>query len=93
MEQVLNTLQYRFVGVCARWTKALYFQLLRDCYEAVVIASFFYLLLSYLGETEQEQTHVFKTVEFSHWIWPLGSCKYKPSGLYFLYLMKWCIGQ
>lgn len=31
------------------YRQALYFQLVRDCYEALVIASFFFLLLSYLS--------------------------------------------
>ncbi|GAA5996706.1 OSTA/TMEM184 family protein [Rhodotorula paludigena] len=31
------------------YKQALYFQLLRDCYEAFVIAAFFFLLLSYLS--------------------------------------------
>ncbi|GAA5850655.1 hypothetical protein JCM8547_001946 [Rhodosporidiobolus lusitaniae] len=31
------------------YQQALYFQLLRDCYEALVIASFFFLLMSYLS--------------------------------------------
>jgi hypothetical protein len=66
---------------------------MRDCYEAVVIASFFYLLLSYIGETEQDQAEAFKAVKFKKWIWPLGSLRYKPSGPYFLVIMKWSIGQ
>lgn len=75
------------------WTKAIYFQLIRDCYEAVVIASFFYLLLYYLGDTEEEHNEVFRQVEFDHWIWPFGSWKYKPTGTYFLVIMKISIGK
>ncbi|GAA6038238.1 hypothetical protein JCM8097_005808 [Rhodosporidiobolus ruineniae] len=40
---IASTLSYVFYG------KALYFQLIRDCYEAFIIASFFFLLLSYLS--------------------------------------------
>jgi len=76
-----------------KWKDAIYYQLMRDCYEAVVIASFFYLLLSYIGETEADQAEAFKAVRFKKWIWPLGSLKYKPSGPYFLVIMKWSIGQ
>lgn len=39
------------------YNEALYFQLVRDCYEAFVISSFFHLLLSYLScpePTEEE---------------------------------------
>ena len=76
-----------------RWKEALYFQLLRDCYEAVVIASFFSLLLYYLGDNEQEHALVFKNVQFKKWIWPLGRWRYKPSGPRFLSIMQWSIGQ
>jgi hypothetical protein len=40
-----------------------------DCYEAFVIASFFYLLLSYLGETEREQKEIFRRKELEKWMW------------------------
>ncbi|GAA6001388.1 hypothetical protein JCM10207_006639 [Rhodosporidiobolus poonsookiae] len=32
------------------YRQALYFQLLRDCYEALIVAAFFFLLLSYLSD-------------------------------------------
>lgn len=75
------------------WKEALYFQLLRDCYEAVVIASFFSLLLHYLGDSEEEHAIVFKNVKFKKWIWPFGRWRYKPSGPRFLSIMQWSIGQ
>lgn len=58
-----------------------------------MIASFFYLLLYYLGDTDEELAEVFRQVQFRKWIWPLGSWRYKPSGPYFLVIMKWSIGQ
>jgi hypothetical protein len=36
---------------------ALYFQLIRDCYEAIVIASFFFLLLAYLSNPPATPDH------------------------------------
>ena len=59
----------------------------------MVIASFFTLLLYYLGDTDEELAEVFRQVQFKKWIWPLGSWRYKPSGPYFLVIMKWSIGQ
>lgn len=86
---------YAIISWCGYywWRQALYLQLIRDCYEAVVIASFFYLLLHYLGDTEEEYMEVIRRVEFDHWIWPLGSWKYKPTMANFLYIQKWMIGQ
>lgn len=40
-----------------------------DCYEAFVIASFFYLLLAFLGETEQEVKEVFRDKHLDQWMW------------------------
>ena len=45
----------------------------------VVIYSFFYLLVAYLGTTEQELRTVFRRVELKKWMWPMGSVKYLPS--------------
>ena len=45
------------------------FPLLLDCYEAFVIASFFYLLLSYLGETERDIKEVFRDKQLDKWMW------------------------
>lgn len=89
----LTSADVLFIDDLCRWKEALYFQLLRDCYEAVVIASFFSLLLYYLGDNEQEHAIVFKNVQFKKWIWPLGRWRYKPSGPRFLSIMQWSIGQ
>ena len=45
----------------------------------VVIYSFFYLLVAYLGTTEAELRTVFRRVELKKWMWPMGSVKYLPS--------------
>lgn len=48
---VCSFLSYMF------YREALYFQLVRDCYEALVIASFFFLLLSYLSNPPSTPDH------------------------------------
>ncbi|PWY97516.1 DUF300-domain-containing protein [Testicularia cyperi] len=68
--------------------EALYYQTIRDCYEAVLVTSFFYLILAYTGDTRAEQHAVFRNLKFDKWVWPLGRWKYKPEGLHFLWLMK-----
>ncbi|SOV02938.1 uncharacterized protein UDID_06112 [Ustilago sp. UG-2017a] len=75
--------------------EALYYQTIRDCYEAVLVTSFFYLILAYTGDTPAEQHAVFRNVQIKDrfWVWPLGSWKYKPEGLHFLWLMKICVLQ
>lgn len=75
------------------YAEAIYYETIRDCYEAVVITSFFYLLLQYVGDTRAEQHEVFRAIKFKKWFWPLGFWKYRPEGLHFLWLMKVCILQ
>ncbi|KAK0545414.1 hypothetical protein OC845_005113 [Tilletia horrida] len=75
------------------YTEALYYQVIRDCYEAVTITSFFFLLLQYVGDTPEEQHFVFKQVKLKKWFFPLGCWRYRPDGLKFLWLMKICILQ
>ena len=77
------------------YEEALYYQTIRDCYEAVLVTSFFYLILAYTGDTRAEQHAVFRNIDLSgrFWVWPLGSWKYRPEGLHFLWLMKICVLQ
>ncbi|KAL9931438.1 hypothetical protein V8E36_009724 [Tilletia maclaganii] len=75
------------------YRQALYYQVIRDCYEAVTITSFFLLLLQYVGDTPEEQHIVFRQVKLQKWFFPLGFWKYRPDGLKFLWLMKICILQ
>ncbi len=77
------------------YEQALYYQTIRDCYEAVLVTSFFYLIVAYTGDTRAEQHAVFRNLELQDrfWVWPLGSWKYKPDGLHFLWIMKICVLQ
>jgi hypothetical protein len=68
--------------------------LIRDCYEAVVLTSFFYLLLTYLSPNPDEQKDIFRVYGLSHendrerkrkgkkpqkWVFPLGFVKSRPA--------------
>jgi len=67
--------------------------LIRDCYEGVVLTSFFYLLLTYLSPNPDEQKEIFRLNGLSHendrqrkrkgqkpqkWVFPLGFVKSRP---------------
>ncbi|KIM33900.1 hypothetical protein M408DRAFT_55162, partial [Serendipita vermifera MAFF 305830] len=75
------------------WNHAVYLALIRDAYEGIILAAFFYLLLQYLAPTPAEQKEYFRTYKLEKWAWPFGWVKRKPDGLYFLQLMKWSILQ
>ncbi|KAI9793678.1 MAG: hypothetical protein M1816_007573 [Peltula sp. TS41687] len=49
----------------------IYFQVLRDCYEAVAIASFFTLLCHYIAPNLHDQKERFRLLTPRDWIWPL----------------------
>ena len=68
--------------------------LVRDCYEGVVLTSFFYLLLTYLSPNPDEQKEVFRLNGLSHendrqrkrkglkpqkWVFPLGFVRSRPA--------------
>ncbi|KAK6442067.1 hypothetical protein LTR95_001686 [Oleoguttula sp. CCFEE 5521] len=48
---------------------AVYFQVLRDCYEAFAIASFFTLLCHYVAPNLHEQKNYFRTLTPKNWFW------------------------
>ena len=50
---------------------AVYFEVLRDCYEAFAIASFFALLCSYIAPDLHNQKHYFRSVTPKPWVWPV----------------------
>lgn len=51
--------------------KSVYFEVLRDCYEAFAIASFFTLMCHYIAPTLHEQKIYFRDVQPKNWVWPL----------------------
>lgn len=58
----LSLLSYRY---------AIYFEAMRDCYEAFAIASFFFLLCSYTGADLHSQKDHFRAVRPKAWFWPI----------------------
>ncbi|KAF2678115.1 DUF300-domain-containing protein [Lentithecium fluviatile CBS 122367] len=50
---------------------AIYFELLRDCYEAFAIASFFTLMCHYIAPNLHEQKEYFRNMQPKNWVWPL----------------------
>ncbi len=50
---------------------SIYFAVLRDCYEAFAIASFFALLCHYLASDLHNQKDYFRGLRPRPWVWPL----------------------
>jgi len=51
---------------------AIYWEVLRDCYEAFAISSFFHLLCYYIAPTLHDQKNYFRSVNPQNWVWPMG---------------------
>lgn len=62
---VVSFLSYLF------YKKAVYFEVLRDCYEAFAIASFFTLMCHYIAPNLHEQKEYFRNVQPKNWVWPI----------------------
>ncbi|KAK5137860.1 hypothetical protein LTR08_006629 [Meristemomyces frigidus] len=61
---IVSFLSYLF------YTKAVYFEVLRDCYEAFAIASFFTLLCHYVAPDLHEQKEFFRQLQpIQNWFW------------------------
>ena len=50
---------------------SVYFEVIRDCYEALAIASFFSLMCSYLAPDLHQQKIYFRTITPKPWVWPM----------------------
>ena len=50
---------------------AIYFEVVRDCYEAFAIASFFTLLCHYVAPDLHAQKDYFRTMQPRNWVWPV----------------------
>jgi organic solute transporter Ostalpha len=61
----ISFLSYRF------YAHAIYWETIRDCYEAFAIASFFALLCNYIEPTLHKQKQYFKTIKPKNWVLPL----------------------
>ncbi|KAF2084077.1 DUF300-domain-containing protein, partial [Saccharata proteae CBS 121410] len=49
----------------------IYYEVIRDCYEAFAISSFFHLLCHYIAPTLHEQKEYFRGIEVKNWWWPM----------------------
>ncbi|GJJ77866.1 organic solute transporter subunit alpha [Entomortierella parvispora] len=84
---VISFLSYRF------YREAIYYETIRDCYEAFVIYSFFILLLTYLGDDVQTQRSKITGSEKRQLMFPLSCLYYNPLHENFLHWMKYGILQ
>lgn len=48
-----------------------YFQVLRDCYEAFAISAFFSLMCHYIADDLHSQKAYFRGITAKPWFWPL----------------------
>ncbi|RVX71172.1 hypothetical protein B0A52_03538 [Exophiala mesophila] len=53
------------------YNHSVYFEVIRDCYEAFAIASFFSLLCAYIAADLHQQKAYFRTITPKKWIWPM----------------------
>jgi hypothetical protein len=63
------------------YQKTVYLHLLRNCYEAYVVASFFTLLCHYVAPNLHDQKEYFRNVQPKLWIFPFTRVKPPRSGL------------
>ncbi|CAO3572092.1 unnamed protein product [Mortierella alpina] len=83
---VISFLSYRF------YREAIYYETVRDCYEAFVIHSFFVLLLTYLGE-DNESRKARLPGKSRKLVFPLNCWYYNPVSDMFLHYCKYGILQ
>jgi hypothetical protein len=84
---IISGLSYRF------YKEAIYYETIRDCYEAFVIHSFFMLLLTYLGDDNEARRAKITGPERQKLMFPLNCFYYNPSSDMFLHYMKYGILQ
>lgn len=66
---VVSFLSYLF------YTRAVYFEVIRDCYEAFAIASFFSLLCAYVAPDLHNQKDYFRKLQPRGWVLPINCFK------------------
>ena len=66
---VVSFLSYYF------YTRAVYFEVIRDCYEAFAIASFFSLLCAYVAPDLHDQKDYFRKLRPRGWVMPISQLK------------------
>lgn len=53
------------------YNHSVYFEVIRDCYEAFAIASFFSLMCAYTAPDLHHQKHYFRNITPKPWLWPV----------------------
>ena len=68
---------YAFVSFLSYYfyRHAIYFEVMRDCYEAFAIASFFALLCHYIAPDLHSQKDYFRGLKPKGWVWPISWIK------------------
>jgi hypothetical protein len=61
----ISVISYKF------YKHALYWEVLRDCYEAFAISSFFALLCNFIDDTLKEQKNYFRSLTPKNWVLPI----------------------
>lgn len=68
------------------YLKTVYFEVLRDCYEAFAIAAFFSLMCNYIADNLHDQKQFFREMtSIRPWIWPvpwIQKCWGGPTGIW-----------
>jgi Organic solute transporter Ostalpha len=62
---VVSFLSYYF------YIHTVYYAVLRDCYEAFAISSFFSLLCGYVAPNLHDQKEYFRSIQPRDWVWPM----------------------
>ncbi|KAJ2000857.1 hypothetical protein GGI02_000196 [Coemansia sp. RSA 2322] len=84
---IISFLSYRF------YREAPYYLALRDCYEAFVIASFYMLLLQYIGDSSANQKRSMLGKSSLKWTFPFNCFMMNPASPRTFVLLKWGILQ
>ncbi|KAF8961776.1 hypothetical protein BGZ46_001296 [Entomortierella lignicola] len=84
---IISFLSFRF------YRESIYYETIRDCYEAFVIYSFFILLLTYLGDDDEAQRSKITGPDKRKLLYPLNCFYYNPLNENFLHYMKYGILQ
>ncbi|KAJ2888318.1 hypothetical protein IWW38_004964, partial [Coemansia aciculifera] len=84
---IISFLSYRF------YREAPYYTAVRNCYEAFVIASFYMLMLQYIGDSTADQKQAMLEKRGLKWTFPLNCFVMNPAGRRTFVLLKWGILQ
>ncbi|KAJ2789710.1 hypothetical protein H4R21_006678, partial [Coemansia helicoidea] len=75
------------------YREAPYYLAIRDCYEAFVIASFYMLMLQYIGYSSDEQKRMMVDRRGLKWPFPFGCITMNPARQLTFNMLKWGIFQ